>query len=176
MEWRKPNRCPDLLLRDWKEAGRALGESWRQSAPGPDPCHSLPAAFSEGGTSRDPCAKEACGLRLGHEGGVRESGPAAVWGPLGMGSGDSVASSPQGSPSHFSALPGPPPPSRPRQFTAELVAELGRRRCAPVFCDGTLVRRRARDFKEAVLSLRGPGTLECLVTAGWVERELLCGS
>lgn len=70
--------CPDLLLRDWKEAGRALGKSWRQSSPGPGPCRSLPVAFSKGGSSGDLCAKEACRLRLGHKGGVRESGPAAV--------------------------------------------------------------------------------------------------
>lgn len=72
--------CPDLLLRDWKEAGRcwlpgwALGESWRQSSPGLHPCCSLPVAFSEGRSSGGPCAKEACGLRLGHKGGVSESG------------------------------------------------------------------------------------------------------
>lgn len=40
------------------------------------------------------------------------------------------------------------------------MAELGKRRWALVFCDGTLVRRRARDFKEAMFSVcGGQGTL-----------------
>lgn len=71
----------------------------------------------------------------------------------------------------------PPAPKEPESlFRAELVAKLGRCRCALVFCDGTLVRRQARDFKEAVLSLWGPRDTECLVTAGWEDRVLLCGA